>query len=76
MDPNGPALKPPPGSIPNLDNPPNRNDIAIGVITACACVATLCLFLRAYARMWLLRKVQIEGSMFYHSQFEISLALF
>lgn len=63
MDPNGPALAPPPGVVPQLDNPPNRNDVAIGVITTCAAIATICLFLRAYARVWLLRKVQIEESM-------------
>lgn len=63
MDPNGPALAPPPGVVPNFDNPPNNNPLAIGVLSACAAVATICLFLRAYARVLLLRKVQIEECM-------------
>ncbi|OQE34878.1 hypothetical protein PENCOP_c015G07554 [Penicillium coprophilum] len=60
MDLNGPALAPPEGVIPNLDNPPNNNGLAIGVLSACTAIATVCLFIRAYARIWLLRKVQIE----------------
>ncbi|PLN82690.1 hypothetical protein BDW42DRAFT_166408 [Aspergillus taichungensis] len=60
MDLNGPALAPPPGVKPNFVNPPNENGVATGVLTACAVVATLCFFMRAYARVWLLRKVQLE----------------
>lgn len=65
MDLNGPALAPPPGVVPNLTNPPNNNPLAIGVLTACAAVATLCLLLRAYARVWLARKLQVEESMYF-----------
>lgn len=65
MDPNGPALAPPPGVVPNFDNPPNNNPLAIGVITACAAVSTLCLVLRGYTRVFLLKKVQIEEGMFF-----------
>ncbi|KAL4862371.1 hypothetical protein BDV12DRAFT_203124 [Aspergillus spectabilis] len=60
MDIDGPALAPPESVIPQLDNPPNRNGLAIGVLSACAVFATICCFLRGYARVFLLRKFQIE----------------
>ncbi|OQE07488.1 hypothetical protein PENVUL_c013G07687 [Penicillium vulpinum] len=63
MDLNGPALAPPDGVTPNFDNPPNNNALAIGVLSACAAVSTICLFIRAYGRIWLLRKVQIEEAL-------------
>ncbi|KAJ5960047.1 uncharacterized protein N7479_007197 [Penicillium vulpinum] len=66
MDLNGPALAPPDGVTPNFDNPPNNNALAIGVLSACAAVSTICLFIRAYGRIWLLRKVQIEEGYFVH----------
>ncbi|KAL2751907.1 hypothetical protein ACRALDRAFT_2064536, partial [Sodiomyces alcalophilus JCM 7366] len=47
-----PALEPPPGVIPNFENPPNRNGLAVAVTTLCIAISTLCLFLRAYVRMW------------------------
>lgn len=57
---NAPALEPPPGVTPMFDNPPNRNDYAWGITTVCMLVATLCLCLRWYVRIWLDRKVRIE----------------
>lgn len=57
---NGPALAPPPGVTPDFESPPNNNPLAIGVIAACTAVSTICLLLRAYARVWLQRRVQIE----------------
>ncbi|KAH8689592.1 hypothetical protein BGW36DRAFT_412363 [Talaromyces proteolyticus] len=60
MDLNGPALQPPEGVTPNFDNPPNNNRLAYIVLTLCAVVATICLLLRLYARVILLRKIQIE----------------
>ncbi|KAK1855253.1 60s ribosomal protein l36 [Colletotrichum chrysophilum] len=55
-----PALAPPEGVTPNFDNPPNQNDLAWAVTTACMVIATLCLFLRCYARLWIEKKVRIE----------------
>ncbi|KAL2865304.1 uncharacterized protein BJX67DRAFT_383045 [Aspergillus lucknowensis] len=60
MDLDGPALAPPAGVIPQLDNPPNENGLAIGVLSACAAFATACFFMRGYARVFLLRKFQVE----------------
>lgn len=47
-----PALDPPPGVTPNFENPPNKNGLAVAVTTLCIVISTLCLFLRAYVRMW------------------------
>ncbi|KAF4341573.1 60s ribosomal l36 [Fusarium beomiforme] len=55
-----PALKPPPGVMPQFDNPPNENALAWGVTTFLMTVATLCLFLRLYGRTWLERKMYLE----------------
>ena len=55
-----PALEPPPGVTANFDNPPNENGLAWGVTTFCMVIATLCLFLRGYARMWLEKTVRVE----------------
>lgn len=63
LDLDGPALAPPDGVTPNFDRVENQNELAIFVLTLCAVVATLCLFLRAYARAWLLRKVGLEEAL-------------
>ncbi|PGH16758.1 hypothetical protein AJ80_05073 [Polytolypa hystricis UAMH7299] len=55
-----PALEPPEGVIPNFENPPNQNALALGVLTACCVVSTLCVLIRAYGRIYLLKKFQIE----------------
>ncbi|KAF7631423.1 hypothetical protein F9C07_2276778 [Aspergillus flavus] len=55
-----PALAPPPGVTPNFDNPSRHNDYAWGITTVCMVVATLCLFLRWYVRIWLDRRVRME----------------
>ncbi|KAL5338238.1 hypothetical protein BJX70DRAFT_215430 [Aspergillus crustosus] len=60
MDLDGPALKPPEGITPQFNNPPNRNGLAIAVLSTCAVFATICCFLRGYARVVLLRKLQTE----------------
>ena len=55
-----PAMPPPEGETANFDNPPNQNTLAMVIITVTLALSTLCLLLRAYARIYLLRKVQIE----------------
>lgn len=62
MDLDGPAHPPPDGVTPNFDNPTNRNALAIGVLAACVAVTTLCFLMRIYARVYLLRKIQLEES--------------
>ncbi|KAF7588253.1 hypothetical protein BBP40_005975 [Aspergillus hancockii] len=55
-----PALAAPPGVSPNFDNPPSQNSYAWGITTVCTVVATLCLCLRWYVRLWLDKKARIE----------------
>ncbi|KAK0119463.1 hypothetical protein ONS95_010911 [Cadophora gregata] len=55
-----PALAPPPGVTPNFNEPPNKNALAWFVTTTCMVVATLCVLLRGYAKIWLTRKIEIE----------------
>lgn len=55
-----PALAPPTGVIPDFDNPPNQNHLAWGVATFCMIIATLCLLIRAYSKLWLDRQPKVE----------------
>lgn len=55
-----PALAPPAGVTPDFDNPPNQNGLAFAVTTFCMVVATICLAIRAYSRLWLERKTRVE----------------
>ncbi|KAL5090984.1 hypothetical protein J3E68DRAFT_441961 [Trichoderma sp. SZMC 28012] len=63
MDLNGPAIPPPAGEVSILDNPPNRNDLALGVQIGTCAIATICFFLRIYARVIISRKFQAEEIM-------------
>jgi hypothetical protein len=55
-----PAMAAPDGVIPNFDNPPNQNGLDLAVLTLTLTVSTICVLLRAYARVYLLRRVQVE----------------
>jgi uncharacterized membrane protein (DUF485 family) len=55
-----PALPPPAGITPEFENPPNQNHLAWFVTTICMVVATLCLLLRAYVKLWLDKKIRAE----------------
>ncbi|KAI1384386.1 uncharacterized protein F4822DRAFT_432933 [Hypoxylon trugodes] len=55
-----PAMPAPEGVTPVFDNPPNQNSLGITVLTVCLVISTVCVCLRAYARVYLLRKVQVE----------------
>lgn len=57
---NGPALVPPAGVTPNLDNPPNRNAISLAVTTVCLSVSTVAFVLAAYAKLGVIKKVHLE----------------
>ncbi|KAB8202983.1 hypothetical protein BDV34DRAFT_227880 [Aspergillus parasiticus] len=63
MDLDGPAHPPPDGVTPNFDNPTNRNALATGVLAACVAVTTICFLMRIYARVYLLRKIQLEETL-------------
>ena len=60
---NGPAMSPPPGVTPNLDNPPNRNTMAMVVSVFCIVLVTLAASARAYSRLVLLKHVKLEDCM-------------
>lgn len=74
LDLDGPALAPPDGVTPDFSRPENKNGLAIFVLTLCAAVATICLLLRAYARVYLLRKVGLEEGMSASMEYESTLA--
>lgn len=59
---NGPAMAPPAGETSDFTNPPNENPLAIGVLVTMIVISTLCVLVRLYARVYLLRKVQAEES--------------
>ncbi|KAI1346165.1 hypothetical protein F5Y01DRAFT_322061 [Xylaria sp. FL0043] len=47
---NSSALAPPPGTIPNLDHPPNQNALSLAVTTLCFSISTLAILIATYAR--------------------------
>lgn len=55
-----PAMKPPPGVVPEFDDPPNRNTMALAVISVCLGVTTIVVALRFYSRCAVLRRVQLQ----------------
>ncbi|KAK5634528.1 hypothetical protein RRF57_010242 [Xylaria bambusicola] len=55
-----PALPPPAGAIPNFTNPPNENGLAIAVITVTVTICTVSGLIRAYSRIYCVKKVRIE----------------
>lgn len=46
----GPTIAPPEGSVPDFDNPPNGNSVAIAIITVCVVVSSMLFLLRFYAK--------------------------
>ncbi|KAI1429666.1 hypothetical protein F5Y12DRAFT_795194 [Xylaria sp. FL1777] len=57
---NGPAHAAPPGVVPNLEHPPNGNNLVLVVILICLTFATIAAILRGYARIFVLRNVSRE----------------
>ncbi|RKU41627.1 hypothetical protein DL546_005339 [Coniochaeta pulveracea] len=55
-----PAMAPPDNEVSNFVNPPNQNGMAVAVMVLCIVVVVLCLITRAYARIFLLKRVQIQ----------------
>lgn len=60
MDMDGPALAAPEGVTPNLDNPANENGLAMFVLIFCSVISTICVLLRAYGKVYLLKRFQLE----------------
>lgn len=56
----GPAMPPPDGEVSIFDDPPNQNGLAIGVFTACTAVVVICLAIRLYAKLGLMKKAQVQ----------------
>ncbi|KAI0427501.1 hypothetical protein F5Y09DRAFT_316026 [Xylaria sp. FL1042] len=57
---NGPAASPPPGVTQNLDNPPNENDVVIGVTSLFLLLVGVFVLIHVYARVFFLKKVRFE----------------
>ncbi|KAH9907246.1 hypothetical protein F4778DRAFT_528886 [Xylariomycetidae sp. FL2044] len=57
---NSPALAPPPGKVPNFDNPPHNNKTAIIVISICMILAAIAFVIRAYTRLFRIKRVRLE----------------
>jgi hypothetical protein len=55
-----PAMPPPDGEVSNFVNPPNQNGMAIAIMIICIAVVVLCLAIRAYARVILLKRVEVQ----------------
>ncbi|KAI0555031.1 hypothetical protein F4679DRAFT_525800 [Xylaria curta] len=57
---NGPALVPPAGVVPNLDNPPNGNVLCLIIMTILLVIATLVFTLAVYAKLIHIKKLYVE----------------
>ncbi|KAI2608212.1 uncharacterized protein GGS25DRAFT_489276 [Hypoxylon fragiforme] len=61
LDLNGPVLSPPDGIESNLDNPPNRNALVIGLTSFFLVISLLFLLVRAYAKFVYMKNTQTLG---------------
>ncbi|KAI0832167.1 hypothetical protein F5Y06DRAFT_281197 [Hypoxylon sp. FL0890] len=59
LDLDGPSIPPPDGQIPQLDNPPNGNHIAVPFITVSVIVSALLFLMRFYAK-FLTKKLNVS----------------
>ena len=55
-----PALAAPEGETNILVNPPNKNGMAIAVMVVCITVVVICMAIRGYARLVLLKRIQVQ----------------
>ncbi|KAI1250031.1 hypothetical protein MGN70_008482 [Eutypa lata] len=56
----GPALEPPPGIVPNFQNPENKDDIVRAILASGLVATSLAVFVRVYSRLICMKQVQIE----------------
>lgn len=59
-----PALPAPEGVTPDFENPLNSNGLAWFVTTICMVVATACVCLRLFTRVWIDKKIRAEEGEF------------
>ncbi|KAK7936175.1 hypothetical protein PG985_001670 [Apiospora marii] len=59
----GPALKPPAGTQANFADPPNRDDLVLGVTILCAVLATVFFLLRIMSRMCISIRPRLEDGL-------------
>ncbi|OTB05050.1 hypothetical protein M426DRAFT_261084 [Hypoxylon sp. CI-4A] len=57
---NGPALQPPPGQVPNFENPWNLNAVAQFTNAICLAAILLSVLIRGYAKLSSRKKIEIE----------------
>ncbi|KAI6082348.1 hypothetical protein F4821DRAFT_217501 [Hypoxylon rubiginosum] len=60
---NGPVLPPPDGIESNLDNPPNRNALVIGLTSFFLAISLISLLVRAYAKLLYMKNTQTFGDL-------------
>lgn len=60
-----PALPPPDGTEAEFDNPPHRNKLGFQVMAACVFLQVLFSLVRAYTRIFCMRKVKLEDCEFH-----------
>lgn len=56
----GPALQPPPGVVPNFQDPDNKDDVARAILAAGLVATSLAVFVRAYSKLICMKQVEIE----------------
>ncbi|KAH7323134.1 hypothetical protein B0I35DRAFT_477021 [Stachybotrys elegans] len=56
----GPAMTPPPGIVPNFEDPPNRTRLGFIITTTCLVITSFFWLVRVYSRLFLLRRVRLE----------------
>lgn len=71
MDPDKPALAPPPGIQSNFDNPPNGNVEAHIGIAICIFIVFVGGSLRAYSKIVCMKQVRLEDCKFFNKTYVI-----
>ncbi|CAJ2507044.1 Uu.00g082300.m01.CDS01 [Anthostomella pinea] len=61
----GPALEPPDNVVSNFDSPPNRNQLCFTVVTIGLIISTVFILIRAYARVFCIKKVHIGDGLIF-----------
>lgn len=65
---NGPAGKPPSGTVPNVSNPANMNQMVHGVTLTCGILCALLVSLRLYSKAFYHKKLFLEDGEFNESR--------
>ena len=61
---NGPAAKPPPGVLPNFNDPANLNAFVILTVTLCVTFGTFSVAIRMYTKKFIIRSFEREDCKF------------